>query len=188
MTVINLMAADQLLTATQAPPIAAGDIDTVQIQVDFDELWTAFAKSAVFHTNKKPEVYEMLLDEGGCCTVPAEVLAEECNLFIGVRGVDGARIKTTTLVKYKINTGAPCGNTTTIEPTPDMYQQMLTACGDAMESASEAKAAAAAAEAAAAEEVDKIIGDYILKSDISEIVVVSELPAYPKPSTMYVIV
>ena len=126
MTTISLFANDQLLTVVSKPKIASGDMNSVLLHVDFDPIWDRFTKSAVFFTSNNDTVYEMILND--CeCTVPHEVLAESGTLFIGIRGVasDNDAIKTSTLVKYKIDDGAPVGDGTSAEPTPDVYTQIL---------------------------------------------------------------
>ena len=125
MTTISLYANDQLLTVTLKPKIASGDKNSVLLHVDFDSIWDRFTKSAVFFTTNDATVYEIILTDGEC-TVPHEVLAQSGTLYIGVRGVaaDNA-VKTSTLVKYKIDDGAPVGDGTTVDPTPDVYQQIL---------------------------------------------------------------
>ena len=130
MTTINLFASDQLLTVVFKPKLASGDMNSVLLHVDFDSIWDRFTKSAVFFTSNDDTVYEMILTDGEC-TVPHEVLAESGTLFIGVRGVaaDNA-VKTSTLVKYKIDDGAPVGEGTTVAPTPDVYQQILKRLND----------------------------------------------------------
>lgn len=126
MTTISLFANDQLLTVVSKPKIASGDMNSVLLHVDFDPIWDRFAKSAVFFTSNNDTVYEMILNDGEC-TVPHEVLEESGTLFIGVRGVDSDNdaIKTSTLVKYKVEDGAPVGDGTSVDPTPDVYQQMI---------------------------------------------------------------
>lgn len=130
MTTICLYANDQLLSVALKQKIASGSQNSVVLHVDFDAKWDGYAKSAVFFTSDNETVYEMILTNGEC-TVPHEVLAESCVLYIGVRGVNSTNnaVKTSTLVKYKIAEGAPSGDGTTVVPTPDVYQQILTAYG-----------------------------------------------------------
>lgn len=131
MTIINLVATDQVLTVAQKPVIASGDQNTVQLQVESDAHWIDYGLSAVFFTDADPTVYEAILTDGACM-IPAEVLARECLLYIGIRGVlitdfisNTANVKTSTLVQYKIEKGAPAGTGTTVPPTADVYQQLL---------------------------------------------------------------
>ena len=131
MTTIGLSANDQLLAVTLNPKIASGNQNTVTLHVDFSEDWSRFGKSAVFFTsNDTNTIYEKVLTSGECI-VPAEVMSKDGILYIGVRGVNSQNneVKTTSLVKYKISEGSPSGTGTEVEPTPDVYQQLLTAYG-----------------------------------------------------------
>ena len=126
MTTIQLLANEQELSVVSQPKIASGDMQSVELAVKFSGHWSDYEKSAVFFTSANNTVYEIRLTEGRC-TVPHEVLDKECSLFIGVRGVnpDAVAVKTTTLVKYKIERGAPAGTGTAVDPTPDVYMQIL---------------------------------------------------------------
>lgn len=134
MTKIYLVASDQTLTAAQQPKIAAGNKKSVTLHVDFSSNWDGYGKSAVFYTEKNKTPYECVLSDGECL-VPVEVLANPGMVFIGVRGVnsDDNSVKVATLVRYRIVDGAPEGEGIPIEPTPDVYQQLLTAYGKADE-------------------------------------------------------
>ena len=139
MTTIELVANDQLLQVTVNPTISSGEQNTVEVHVDFSDDWDEFSKSAVFFTSlNKNAIYEIVMTDGKCI-VPSEVMEKECMLFIGVRGVNSNNneVKTTSLVKYKISEGTPTGNSTEVEPTPDVYQQLLTAYGKTYNSINE---------------------------------------------------
>lgn len=126
MTVIRLFADDQKLSVAVAPKIASGDRNSVQIQVSFSGNWSNYEKSAVFYTSWDKTVYEVMLSDNKCL-IPHEVLSMNGDLFIGIRGVDtnGGAVKTTTVLKYRIEKGAPMGDASSVEPTPDVYQQIL---------------------------------------------------------------
>lgn len=131
MTTIELVANDQLLQVTVNPTISSGEQNTVEVHVDFSDDWDGFSKSAVFFTSlNKNAIYEIVMTDGKCI-VPAEVMEKSCLLYVGIRGVNSNNneVKTTSLVKYKISEGTPSGNSTEVEPTPDVYQQLLTAYG-----------------------------------------------------------
>lgn len=131
MTTIGLSANDQLLAVTLNPKLASGQQNTVDIRVEFSDDWDGFAKSAVFFTsNDTNTVYEKVLTNGEC-VIPAEVMSKDGVLYIGVRGVNSQNneVKTTSLVKYKISEGSPSGAGTEVEPTPNVYQQLLSAYG-----------------------------------------------------------
>ena len=131
MTTIGLSANDQLLAVTLNPKVASGQQNTVDIRVEFSDDWDGFAKSAVFFTsNDTNTIYEKVLTNGEC-VIPAEVMSKDGVLYIGVRGVNSQNneVKTTSLVKYKITEGTPSGTGTEVEPTPNVYQQLLSAYG-----------------------------------------------------------
>lgn len=126
MTVIRLYADDQKLEITGSPKVACGDVNSVQIQVSFSGNWSKYEKSAVFFSSCDPTVYEVLMADNHCI-VPHEVLRKSGCFHIGLRGVnpETQAVKTSALVKYKIDKGAPPGDATSKEPTPDVYQQIL---------------------------------------------------------------
>ena len=129
MTTIGLLANGQSLTVELNPTVSSGGCNTVEVHVDFSDDWDGFSKSAVFFTSlNKNAIYEIVMTDGKCI-VPAEVMKKECMLFIGIRGVNSNNneVKTTSLVKYKISEGTPSGTGIPVEPTPDVYQQLLTA-------------------------------------------------------------
>jgi len=136
MTEINLMTSDQRLIAVQKVVIASGDVNSVQLKVVFDDAWNGFAhRTATFHTAEDSTKYEALLVDD-CCVVPWEALQKPGTLFIGIRGAetDGdllvdVAIKTSSLVKYKIEQGAENGQTT-LTPSMDLFQQYLKAMDD----------------------------------------------------------
>lgn len=130
MTRISLVATDQLLSVALQPKVASGDQNSVELHVDFDSEWDGYGRSAVFYTSDNDTVFESPLTDGNC-VIPHEVLANPGILYIGVRGVNSSNnaVKTSSLVKYKIAEGAPAGDGTTVEPTADVYQQILTAYG-----------------------------------------------------------
>ena len=89
-----------MLTATILPKLVCNNQNTVKLHIDFDSVWDGYlARSAVFHTSKDPTPYEVILSATGECTIPHEVLRDECRLFIGVKGSNSASnaIKATTL-------------------------------------------------------------------------------------------
>lgn len=141
MTTIGLIATDQLLEIVLQPRVASGDHNSVTLHVDFDSEWDGYGKSAVFYTAKnKQNAYEAVLVDGEC-VVPHEVLTEDGILYIGVRGVNAENaVKTSSLIKYRIVEGAPAGEGTTVEPTPDVYQQLMAAYGKTATSAEVANA------------------------------------------------
>lgn len=124
LTTIKMLAFDQHLKVTKEPKLASGNRKSVQISVTFTDKWDGYVKSGVFFTEEDPTVYEVLLING-VCVIPHEVLETPGILYIGIRGVSGETNKTTTLIRYEVNRGAPIGTGTAVEPSADVYQQLL---------------------------------------------------------------
>lgn len=126
MTTIQLIANDQHLTVSGQPTVASGNQESVEIKVSLSSHWKGYTTSVVFFTANSGKVYEVIL-KSGRCIVPHEVLATPTQLHIGIRGVslDGAPVKTSDLVKYKIVKGAPVGTDTGVDPSPDVYHQII---------------------------------------------------------------
>lgn len=125
MTTISAKTKDQVLTAVESPTVASGDKNTVDFSVELDEFWSGLTASAVFFTARNPQaVYEKILEKGKT-QIPSEVLKNKGYMYIGIRAVDGeGGVKTSTVVKYRIEDGAPVGTATAEGPTPDVYQQL----------------------------------------------------------------
>ena len=131
MTTIGLVVDDQSLELAVNPVITSGEVNTVSIHVDFSDEWNNFGKNAVFYTSyNSRDIYEIVMTNNECI-VPSEVMKKSGTLYIGIRGVNSEKneVRTTSLVKLKISEGTPTGNSTEVEPTPDVYQQLLTAYG-----------------------------------------------------------
>ncbi len=125
MTTISAKTKDQVLTVVESPTVASGDKNTVDFSVELDSFWSGLTASAVFFTARNPQaVYEKILDEGKT-QIPTEVLKNKGYMYIGIRAVDGeGSVKTSTVLKYRIEDGAPVGTATAEGPTPDVYQQL----------------------------------------------------------------
>lgn len=130
MTTIEIYANDQDLQVVDRPKLAAGNKNSVQIHVEFNSEWDDYAKTGVFFIDKK-SVYEKLIQDNAC-KIPSEVLQDANMLHIGIRGVNGDKVKTSALIEYRIFDGALKGNAESIPPTSDVYNQLLTAYENAM--------------------------------------------------------
>lgn len=130
MTTIHVVTTDQLLSASIMPKVACNNQGTVRLKVSFDSNWDGYAKSAVFYTSANPTPYEKVLTSDNLCTVPAEVLAQTGarHLYISIKGVDGTKVKMSTVLRYKLEVGTPY--VVISEPTEDVYHQLLGAYAD----------------------------------------------------------
>lgn len=125
MTTIHAVTNDQVLSARILPKVACNNQNTVRLHVDFDSAWNDYARAAVFYTSVNPTAYEVVLSSDDICIVPPEVLTESCHLFIGVKGVKGAAIKMSTVMKLKIEVGTP--SVIISDPTNNVYHKLLEA-------------------------------------------------------------
>ena len=126
MTTIYARVQDQVLTATILPRLACNNRKSVKLKVSFDATWSAYAKSALFYTDKDPTVYPEVLSSSGECTIPHEVLAEPGFLFITIQGINSStgQLKSTTPIQYKILPGTP--SLVVSDPSPSVYEQLAT--------------------------------------------------------------
>jgi len=127
MTIIYAATEDQHLIATVLPKLAQNNVNTVRLHVVFDKSWDSYpAKSAVFTTSKSVRPYPVTLSADGDCLIPAEVLAEECKLYIVVEGKNTATgaTKSSTRLTVKVLGGHPA--VIISDPAPGVYQQLLT--------------------------------------------------------------
>lgn len=130
MAAIYTMLQDNVLTGTIMPKIVQNNQNTVYFYVDGDISFNSYAMSAVFYTDKDPTPYEVVLSHlsndtryGGRCIVPAEVLAEKCKLFITVKGVNGDKVYSSTVLTCKVLAGTP--SMVISDPTETVYAQLL---------------------------------------------------------------
>lgn len=128
MTIIYAATEDQHLVATILPKLAQNNVNTVRLSVDFDASWSTYTtRRAIFTTSKSVRPYSVNMSSGGDCLIPPEVLAEECQLYIVVEGVNsstGAK-KSSTRLTVKVLGGHPA--VIISDPSPSVYQQLLTA-------------------------------------------------------------
>lgn len=126
MTTIYAATNDNVLVATILPKIAQNNINMVKLHVDFDSAWNGVAaRSAVFTTSKSAKPYEAILSSDGNCIIPYEVLAEECKLYIYVKGVISSSnaVKTTQGLTVRVLGGTP--TVIVSDPSPSIYEQLL---------------------------------------------------------------
>lgn len=171
MITIKLATTGEQLHIVEKPVIASGDRNSVNLDICCCNSWDDYAISAVFFTDNDDTVYEKLIVDNKC-TVPSEVLAEEGYLNIGLRGVrESDVIFTSTLIRFPIVKGAPVGTGSEIEPTPTMYDQLMSyyqeANSNVLDAIQEVKALNARMDAVSATRIHdlKILEDWADYSD-----------------------
>lgn len=131
MTTILVKCVDQNLQVLNSPIVASGGLQETSMQFSFCSKWEGLAKTVVFYRDKS-EVYNVVLDGEDKCLIPDEVMQEKGRIYFGVYGVSGSKRKTTFILKYDIQEGAFLEGIDPSEPTPDIYEQLLTNYGEAM--------------------------------------------------------
>ena len=121
MTTIELFAKNEVLELVTSPTVSSGDVNEVELYVEFSEEWQGLAKVAVFFYDEFKEPFERLI-ENGRCKVPNEVLKNHVPFFVGIRGAKNDILKTTDIVKYTVTKGVP---SIIKDVSVDIYQQIL---------------------------------------------------------------
>ena len=129
MTTIQIKCTDQRLQVLNAPVISSGGSQETCMQFEFGSKWEGYGKTAVFYRTKY-QVYNVVLDYENKCVVPDEVLESEGRFYFGIYGVKEGVRKTTDIMKYDVIQGAYIEGETPIEPTRDIYEQILSAYGN----------------------------------------------------------
>lgn len=132
-TEIKVSCIDQVLKITESPILASGGLSEVRVVFSFCEKWNGFEKTAIFYRDDEP-VYYSILDENDTCIVPWEVCYEEGTFKFGVFGDKGVTRRTSLEVKYKVKKGAITADTMPSDPTPAVYDQIMSLLGEMRES------------------------------------------------------
>lgn len=145
---ININVAEKVATVQGAPCIVCGNSDYT-VRFTFDEEWDDYeVKTARFVYTSRGALHNTdVLFEGD--TVAAPVLSGVSEVFVGVYAGD---LHTTTPARIYCKQSILCGDPVHTEPTPDVYNQLLTLlmdkrgrAGDAALSTSGVEGATAAA-------------------------------------------
>ena len=131
MSDIRIKCIDQVLIVENSPDIASGDRNVDRVVFDLCPKWDGYTPVGVFY-NDPEKVYPVLLDENLSAYIPGEVMSDQTTLFIGVMGVKGDSIRTSNLVRYRIQKGAIDGSAWIENPTPTIFEQLLEKYNDAL--------------------------------------------------------
>lgn len=127
-TKVKLRCIDQTLTPISLPKLASGGRKSVRVEFTFDSLWDGFGKTAIFYRNKNSVHHEVLTDDA--CKAPWHMIFDPGVVYVGVYGSSGGTVRTSEVLALTIEQGAITG-ASAMEPTPDVYQQVLAAYGEA---------------------------------------------------------
>lgn len=124
MAQIEVILEKQLLTIQNREVISSGDMNYDSCRFAFDEAWMDYIKTAVFYQNRK-QIYYAVLDRENRCFIPAPALSKASPLYIGVFGVKGNKIITSTMDSISIVEGAVSGTELDMEPSDTVFAALV---------------------------------------------------------------
>lgn len=123
MSTINFKLEEQVLIKTTDAVISAGDVETDVCVFEFDETWDGYIKTAVFYQDKGNEQYS-ILDKNNTCVIPAEAMKKKGVMCVGVFGVKGKTLLTSTVERVEIEEGATDSDID-LEPSDDIFMAIV---------------------------------------------------------------
>lgn len=129
MSVIQVKCTDQVLKITSAPVLASGGVNEVKVEFDFCEKWDGYLKTALFYRDDG-DIYYALLDSNDTCVVPWEVCYSDGTFYFSVFGDKDSVRRTSTTVKYKVKKGVVTESMIPSDPTPAVYDQIVSLVND----------------------------------------------------------
>lgn len=128
MNIIRLRAEKNRLARLAHEHVTVHNREYVQLSFDLDADWTALERTVVLY--QSPESVYHVLMPGTEVIVPAEVLASRGTLRVGLLGISGERRVTTDFVSVTVSDGVGDIGTLPPDPTPAVYDQIVTKLGD----------------------------------------------------------
>lgn len=120
------------LTVRKREPVTSGSVNIYAVRFEFSPDWQGLKRKTVFRGSGK--TLTVLLDEGGECVIPWEVLTSPGQpLTAGVFGTrDETSLPTIWANLGTILEGVPVDGPGAKPPTPDLWQQELAGKGDTL--------------------------------------------------------
>lgn len=121
--------------------VTSGSANVYDIEFVFSPEWEGFEKTVVFILNPQDDgssdgSYDVVLDSSSRCKIPWELLSESGNqIYAGVFGVKDINtiLPTTVISLTVVRAGVVKANTIPADPTPSVYQQILSKISDIYE-------------------------------------------------------
>lgn len=124
MAEVRIILEKQLLTIQNQEIMASGSVDYDRCAFVFDGAWSGYVKTAVFYQDKD-KVKFAVLDGDDVCMIPADAMAREGNMYVGVFGVSGSKVLTSTVGRIYIRQGALSGEGVSTEPSDDIFLAII---------------------------------------------------------------
>ena len=125
------------LRLTSIPMMPSGSRNHLRIRVTFDAEWDGTSKTLVAYRDLS-HPYHVPLGLDGTALIPHEVLAEQGVAYLGVFGIAGDQRITSTIVRYGVNEGAVTEGLQPSDPTPEMWEQLISAVNEVRQAAESA--------------------------------------------------
>lgn len=124
MAQIELKLEKQLLTIQNREILASGGVKVDKCAFTFDESWEGYTCTGVFYQDKNSVQYAVL-NKDNTCDIPPAARAKKGRMYIGVFGVKGSSILTSTLDTIDIQDGSISGDNVSTEPTDDVFLAII---------------------------------------------------------------
>lgn len=136
----KLFANKTQLSVLEREPLTSGSVNVYTVYFDFSEDWDGLARTAIFRAGTESKA--LFLMDDNQAVIPWEVLQEpKVHIYVGVYGVDGDE---TVLPTMWADLGIIMTGTEADEPesppTPEIYDQLLSAVNEAVETAASVRA------------------------------------------------
>lgn len=125
------------LRLTSIPMMPSGGRNHLRIRIAFDAEWDGTTKTLVAYRDLS-HPYHVPLGLDGTALIPHEVLAEQGVAYLGVFGIAGDQRITSTIVRYGVNEGAVTEGLQPSDPTPEMWEQLISAVNEVRQAAESA--------------------------------------------------
>ena len=125
-TTVSMQCIDKTLQPVNLPKLTSGGREEVRVEFSFDDSWAGLGKTAVFYRDESLVYHALLVDNA--CTVPWGVMTKPGKLYVGVYGSSGETTRTSEVLTLHVAQGAITG-ASAMDPTPDVYQQILSEYG-----------------------------------------------------------
>ena len=120
---MRLVVSGQSISVAENDMLVSGTVGGYIATFEFSPDWDGYAKTAVFEPVGGTAREVVLVDNA--CVIPWEVLQAECSLKIGCYGTSGDKRKPTMYAPSRLVYRGAEQASASVEPTPDVYSQIL---------------------------------------------------------------
>lgn len=125
---MRLVVSGQSISVAENDMLVSGTVGEYIATFEFSPDWDGYAKTAVFEPVGGTAREVVMVDNA--CVIPWEVLQSECSLKIGCYGTSGDKRKPTMYAPSRLVYRGAEQADSSVDPTPDVYAQLLTLAAD----------------------------------------------------------